>query len=158
MSSASYVFIETRSVQERILIPGSSLDVVYNSDSAAKSRLGIQLTPAKIPRGLRKIYTTIRVAGTVTRQIFEAEPNLEYVFGWDRNNVYNQKVYGVVTARVSIGYAYDSCEKPIWTTLTAKLRGFHSETSHVAAGWNIDIHHHYDSFQGMYAYARNMRF
>ena len=35
-------------------------------------------------------------------KIFEADPNIQYTFAWDRLNVYRQRVYGVTTANVKV--------------------------------------------------------
>jgi hypothetical protein len=44
------------------------------------------------------------VSGVVFKKSFEADPGLKFTFAWDKRNVYNQKVYGVVDAEVSVGY------------------------------------------------------
>jgi hypothetical protein len=44
------------------------------------------------------------VSGVVFKKSFEADPDLKFAFEWDKRNVYNQKVYGVVDAEVSVGY------------------------------------------------------
>ena len=58
----------------------------------------------------------------------------------------------MVEAIVSVGYEYRrgaSCgaDRPIWVTKTVELRGFDVDISDIG-GWNLDIHHHYNSDQG----------
>ena len=100
----------------------------------------------------------MRVAGRVFRRTFEADPDLEFAYGWDRRNAYDQKVRGVVRARVSVGYVYSSsrtsCPTPasgpnvFWVTRVVRLRGFDVDISGVGEGWNLEVHHHYNAEQG----------
>ena len=59
----------------------------------------IQLTPDMIPDTLSIVHLKVSVEGIVFKKFFEADPNLKYKFAWDRRNAYNQKVYGIVTAK-----------------------------------------------------------
>lgn len=143
---------ETRDLEERIQIPGSRVHLVYRSSSApgAHATLDIQLTPEKIPESLIRVFLVIRISGRVFRETFEADPDLTFTYAWDKRNVYNQKVYGVVGAKVSVGYFYQKCQFPIWTSQTTRLRGFDVDISDIAKGWNLDTHHHYNSEQGLF--------
>ena len=66
------------------------------------STIMIQLTPASVPEALRIVHLKVSVEGIVFQKIFEADPNIKYKFAWDRRNAYNQKVYGIVTAKGKI--------------------------------------------------------
>jgi hypothetical protein len=83
-----------------------------------------------------------------------------------QRNVYNQKVYGMVEALVSVGYEYGVCSQPksrrgsangggavngsetsesggggtVWQTLSVKLAGFQPAISDIG-GWTVNIHH-----------------
>ncbi len=114
------------------------------------------MTPSKIPRSLRRVLLSIRVSGRVFRRAFEADPDLEFVYGWDRRNAYDQKVFGVAEARVAVGYQYKSSAdcpsgggEPIWTVNMIKMKAFDVDISNVGEGWNLEIHHHYNAEQGM---------
>ena len=101
-------------------------------------------------RSLARVFVVVSVAGRSFSKELEAETGLLYVFSWDKRNVYNQKVYGVAEAKVSVGYSYEGCSKgrPLWTSRLTKLRGFDTDISSVGKGWNIDLHHHYNEEQG----------
>ena len=40
--------------------------------------------------------------GVQEDKLFEADPNLQYTYAWDRLNVYRQRVYGVTTANIKV--------------------------------------------------------
>ena len=105
----------------------------------------------------------IRVAGRVFRQTLEADGNLAFTYAWDKRNVYNQKVYGVVQAEVAVGYSYvgenSQCSRhPIWVTKTTRMKGFDVDISDIGGGWNLGIHHHYNSDQGRNSFYTNCLF
>lgn len=63
------------------------------------STLVIQLTPSVISKSLHFILLRILIEGNVHEKIFEADPDLQYTFQWNKRNVYRQKVYGFSTAK-----------------------------------------------------------
>ena len=67
------------------------------------------LTPQKVPKTLQHVHLIVRVAGRVFENKLEPDPLLEHTFAWDKTNIYNQKVYGIVDAEVSVGYEYTDC-------------------------------------------------
>ena len=140
---------ELSTVRESVQIPGSNIYLMYRSSYSvgAMSILNIRLTPNKIPQRLYRIHVIIKISGLLTRKTFEADKNLHYTFSWNRRNVYNQKVYGFVEADISIGYHYENCAQPIWITRMNRMKGFDVDISYIG-GWNLDIHHHYNHFQG----------
>ncbi len=160
--TSTTAFAETRSFHERLRLPGTSgLHLVRSSSPSSSpapgslSTLTVRLTPPAdssspvLPASLRRVLLSVRVAGRVFRRAFEADPGLEFVYGWDRRNAYDQKVHGVVRARVSVGYVYRSCpSSPVWVTRTARMVGFGVDASAVGEGWNLDVHHHYNAEQG----------
>lgn len=60
---------------------------------------------------------------------------------------YRQRVYGVTTAIVKVGYEYTDCRDILWDTQTTKLSGNDMSISEVG-GWNLDIHHRYNFHEG----------
>ena len=153
-SKSSLVMAEQQILTDKILIPGSNLHLTYSSTSAPGflSTLLIRLTPpGPIPDTLSKVHLSVKVAGRIFKKVFEADSGLEYVYAWDKQNVYNQKVHGVVHGVVAVGYQYRSSncdESPIWETRSVTLKGFDVDISYIGKGWNLDIHHHYNPFQG----------
>jgi hypothetical protein len=108
----------------------------------------MQLTGSTIPPGLALVHLKITIEGELHSATFEADPNITYSFGWKKRNVYQQKVYGLATARVAIGYEYRTCSQPVWTVRVVTLKGFDVDIADVG-GWNLDIHHHYNFHEGI---------
>ena len=61
------------------------------------------LSSSQIPNSLIRIHVIVRVAGNVFETKLEPDTNLRHTFAWDKRNIYNQKVYGIVDAEVSVG-------------------------------------------------------
>lgn len=145
------IMAELGEVQESLRIPGTrNLHLVYRSSSArgAFSTVDMVLTGEKIAvPALKWVHVIVRVAGKVYREKLEPEPMLRYTFSWDKTNIYNQKVYGLVEAEVSIGYDYADCAHVLWTAQMVKIKGFQVDISNVG-GWNLNIHHHYNPHEG----------
>lgn len=137
-------------VQESIAIPGSNLHLMYQSSQAAGylSTVRMQLTGPVIPKTLTHVHVHVEIEGSLHARTYEADPNLEHTFAWNKRNVYKQKVYGVAQARISIGYQHSSCQSVVWETQTATLQGFDVDISDVG-GWGLDIHHHYNFHEGI---------
>ena len=143
------IFADTGVLQESVKIPGSDIHLIYHSSSAsaALSTIYLRLTPSTVPPTLHRVHIKVVVAGVVFKKTFEGEPDLVYTYGWNKRNVYNQKVYTDTDVRVSVGYQYTDCEATIWQTQTTKLAAFQVDISDIG-GWNINIHHHYNAFEG----------
>jgi hypothetical protein len=111
----------------------------------------MRLTHSHIPETLRLVHLRVVIEGSVYEKTFEADPHLSYTFAWNKRNVYKQKVYGVATARVSVGYEYTTCASIVWETQTVAMQGFDVDISDVG-GWSLDIHHHYNFHEGKCSY------
>lgn len=61
---------------------------------------------------------------------------------------YFQRVYGITTATVKVGYEYSGCEKNVWHIQTAKLSG-HDMASADIGGWNLHVQHKYNFHSGI---------
>ncbi|EAT34453.1 AAEL013308-PA, partial [Aedes aegypti] len=146
----SIIFAETQIIQESIQIPGSDLHLTYQTSQASgyKSIVRMQLTHDKIPETLTHVHIGVQIEGSLHVKTYEADPNLSYIFAWNKRNVYKQKVYGTAVARISIGYQHSTCKDIIWETQTAKLQGFEVDISDIG-GWGLDIHHHYNFHEGI---------
>ncbi len=146
------VLLELGHVQESIKIPGTrDLHLVYRSSSAlgSKSVIDMLLTPEEkaVPFGLYKVHVNVRVAGDMYKKVLEPDSGLRYTFAWDKKNTYNQKVYGIAEAEVSVGYEYKSCAHILWSSQMVKISGFDVDISNIGS-WNLNIHHHYNPYQG----------
>lgn len=69
--------------------------------------------------------------------------------GWVNliRSVCRQRVYGVTTATVKVGYEYSTCPDVLWEVQTTKLSGHDMSISDIG-GWNLDIHHRYNFHEG----------
>ncbi|KAK7861848.1 hypothetical protein R5R35_013485 [Gryllus longicercus] len=146
----SAILAESQVVQESLQIPGTGLNLVYHSSRAAGylSTIQLQLTPETIPSSLKLIHLRITIEGILFEKTFEADPVIKFTYAWNRLNVYRQRVYGVTTAMVKVGYEYNDCKDIIWDVQTTKLSGHDMGISEVG-GWNLDIHHRYNFHEGI---------
>ncbi|CAL7949137.1 unnamed protein product [Xylocopa violacea] len=146
----SAILAESQVIQESLQIPGTGLNLVYHSSRAAGylSTIQLQLTPANIPPTLNLIHLRITIEGILFEKTFEADPVIKFTYAWNRLNVYRQRVYGVTTAMVKVGYEYSDCKDIIWDVQTTKLSGHDMSISEVG-GWNLDIHHRYNFHEGI---------
>ncbi|CAH0721405.1 unnamed protein product, partial [Brenthis ino] len=146
----SAILAESQVVQESLQIPGTGLNLVYHSSRAAGylSTIQLQLTPEKVPPTLALIHLRITIEGILFEKTFEADPVIKFTYPWNRLNVYRQRVYGVTTALVKVGYQYTDCKDIIWNVQTTKLSGHDMSISDVG-GWNLDIHHRYNFHEGI---------
>ncbi|XP_055907187.1 teneurin-m isoform X3 [Eupeodes corollae] len=146
----SAILAESQVIQESIQIPGTGLNLVYHSSRAAGylSTIKLQLTPEVIPPTLHLIQLRITIEGILFERVFEADPGIKFTYAWNRLNIYRQRVYGVTTAVVKVGYQYTDCKDIIWDIQTTKLSGHDMSISEVG-GWNLDIHHRYNFHEGI---------
>uniref|UniRef100_A0A8W4FCH5 Teneurin-4 n=1 Tax=Sus scrofa TaxID=9823 RepID=A0A8W4FCH5_PIG len=134
---------EIQALQEEIAISGCKMRLSYLSSRTPgyKAVLRIRLTHPTIPFNLMKVHLMVAVEGRLFRKWFAAAPDLSYYFIWDKTDVYNQKVFGLSEAFVSVGYEYESCPDLIlWEKRTAVLQGYEIDASKLG-GWSLDKHH-----------------
>uniref|UniRef100_A0A904A3G7 Teneurin-2 n=1 Tax=Anopheles quadriannulatus TaxID=34691 RepID=A0A904A3G7_ANOQN len=146
----SAILAESQVIQESLAIPGTGLNLVYHSSRAAGylSTIKLQLTPDVIPPTLKLIYLRITIEGILFERVFEADPGIKFTYPWNRLNIYRQRVYGITTAVVKVGYQYTDCKDVVWDVQTTKLSGHDMSISEVG-GWNLDIHHRYNFHEGI---------
>ncbi|KAH8318477.1 hypothetical protein KR067_003830 [Drosophila pandora] len=146
----SAILAESQVIQESLQIPGTGLNLVYHSSRAAGylSTIKLQLTPDNIPPTLHLIHLRITIEGILFERVFEADPGIKFTYAWNRLNIYRQRVYGVTTAVVKVGYQYTDCTDIVWDIQTTKLSGHDMSISEVG-GWNLDIHHRYNFHEGI---------
>ncbi|XP_064207985.1 teneurin-2-like isoform X3 [Anguilla rostrata] len=134
---------ETQVLHEQIDIPGTSLRLCYLSSrtSGYRSLLKVTMTQALVPLSLLKVHLMVAVEGHLFQKWFHSSPNLAYTFIWDKTDAYNQRVYGLSEAVVSVGYEYETCPSLIlWEKRTAVLQGYELDPSNLG-GWSLDKHH-----------------
>ncbi|XP_041115150.1 teneurin-3-like isoform X17 [Polyodon spathula] len=147
----SPIIPETQVLQEETAIPGTDLKLSYLSSRAAgyKPVLKVTMTQTNIPFNLMKVHLMVAVVGRLFQKWFPASPNLSYTFIWDKTDAYNQKVYGLSEAVVSVGFEYESClDLILWEKRTAILQGYELDASNMG-GWTLDKHHVLDVQNGI---------
>ncbi|XP_067944760.1 teneurin-m-like [Watersipora subatra] len=152
----SAIIPESQVVQESITIPGTDAHIIYKTSDMKgyKSTILIQLTPKVIPSKLFLVHLKIVVEGVVHTEIFEADPNLTYKYSWNKQNAYQQNIYGIRPAQVSVGYQYVGCDKIIWDKQATTISGYHGgdvgeSARYLAKGWRLDIQHFYNYMEGI---------
>ncbi len=103
-SGSGHLVADARAVHESVKIPGTRLYLNYVSSHASghQSSLWMYLTPEHVPSRLRLVKLKIDVEGNLFQKTLEAKPGLTYSYGWDKRNVYRQKVYGLTAAKGSV--------------------------------------------------------
>ena len=146
---ARAVMVDSGVLVTSVNVPGTEVSLVYSSSAAssALSSLTMILTPNTIPESLYRVHVKITVAGLVSKKVLEAEESLVYKYSWNKRNVYNQKVYGSTGVRVSVGYQYRECGAMVWDTQTSRMEAYPVDITNIG-GWNLNIHHHFNPFQG----------
>ncbi|CAG2169498.1 unnamed protein product, partial [Oppiella nova] len=149
-ATQSALLNESRVVQESLRIPGTDLNLVYHSSrvNGYLSTIELHLTPDKIPTALRLVHLKIAVEGILFEKTFEADPTIVFTYAWNRRNIYRQKVFGLATAMVHVGYQYSSCGNTIWDVQMVQLAGHDMPISEIG-GWNLNIHHRYNFHEGI---------
>ena len=146
----SLILPDSGVVRNEISIIDTNLKLVYSSNQAAgfTSTIFILLTQSNIPDNLQQVHLQIVVEGVLHKQTFDAYPDLKYEYSWDRRNAYEQRVYGLTSAKVSVGYQYESCSFIYWQSSIVKLAGYDLGSSEIS-NWNIDAHHRLNTQQGI---------
>jgi len=148
----SAILVESQALQESLELD-NGLYLVYHSarTKGYLSVLQLQLTPkdAKdIPASLIKVHIKITIEGIVHQQVFEADPDIRYTYAWDRLNEYRQRVYGITTATVKVGYEYEDCDL-VWSVQTTQLAGHDMTSTDGINGWNLHVQHKYNYHAGI---------
>ncbi|XP_035708479.1 teneurin-m isoform X4 [Folsomia candida] len=146
----SAILIESQVVQESIKIPGSGIYLMYHSSRGTGylSTIQLQLTPETVTTALKRIHLRITIEGVLFEKTFEADPGIKFTYAWNRLNVYRQRVYGVTTAVVKVGFEYENCGQVIWDVQSTTLSGHDMGISDIG-GWNLDVHHRYNFHEGI---------
>ncbi|CEF67291.1 Teneurin-3 [Strongyloides ratti] len=140
------LFAESRTLFDSIPIHGTSIKLIYSSESTSYSRIFLQLVGSRYPLDLHLIHLYITVAGKEYSTILSVKQNLNYIFYWDKNSIYNEPIYGLTTAIISVGYQYKDCTNSIiWKKLQISVEGHPLRKKSISfGGWLINNNHYYD--------------
>lgn len=146
----SLILPDSGVVRSELNIMDTNLKLVYSSNQATgfSSTIFILLTKKQIPETLQLVHLQIIVEGVLHKQTFDAYSDLKHEYSWDRRNAYEQRVYGLTTAKVMVGYQYEGCQFIYWETTIVKLAGYDLGSSEIG-NWNIDVHHRLNTQQGI---------
>ena len=101
--------LRSQVLQETIAIEGTPLYLVYQSSKrdGYYSLLHIRLTGPKPASNLKSLQIIVSVEGATSSQSFQSAPDLVYTFMWDKKNVFQQLVYGIVDVKgLELKYVY----------------------------------------------------
>ena len=149
LARVSRVLAESQVVQESVAVPGSDIRLMYHSSRAKGyySTIQLQLTPDTVPESLVRVHLVISIEGVLEEKMFEADPEIKFTYYWDRLNIYRQRVYGVTTASIKVGYEYSGCPM-VWSVETVKVPGHDMVLSDIG-GWNLNVQHKYNFHEGI---------
>ena len=149
LARVSAILAESQVVQEAVTIPGADIRLMYHSSRAKGyySTIQLQLTPDSVPDTLVRVHLVISIEGVLEEKMFEADPEIKFTYYWDRLNIYRQRVYGVTTATIKVGYEYRACAM-VWDVQTVKVPGHEMVLSDIG-GWNLDVQHKYNFHEGI---------
>uniref|UniRef100_A0A0K0F9G7 Teneurin-3 (inferred by orthology to a human protein) n=2 Tax=Strongyloides venezuelensis TaxID=75913 RepID=A0A0K0F9G7_STRVS len=140
------LFAESKTLIDSIPIHGTNIKLTYSSETLSNSRIYLQLIGLTYPIDLHLVHLYIAVGGKEYSTILSAKENLNYIFYWNRNNVYNEPIYGLTTAVISIGYQYKDCiHSIIWKKLQITIEGHPLRKKSIYfGGWLMNNNHFYD--------------
>ncbi|ESO03371.1 hypothetical protein HELRODRAFT_122962, partial [Helobdella robusta] len=101
-----------------------------------------------IPRDLVLVHLAISVESNYLKKTLNAKRNLYYTFNWDKQDKYQQKIYGVSTVKVSVGYEYMGCSEIFWTVSTGRMVAY-SWNPMDFHKWRVNVLHAYDPSGGI---------
>ena len=61
----------------------------------------------------------------------------------------SQRVYGITTATVKVGYEYSGCSSVMWNIQTTKVSGHDMASEDIGGGWQLDAQHKYNFHAGI---------
>ncbi|VDQ00135.1 unnamed protein product [Trichobilharzia regenti] len=135
-----------------IPIKDTQLRLIYRSDRTIGYKPGILIhllaSNRAPPMNLKEIQLVIDIAGQRHIDILEPEPGLSKSFYWNKTDGYNRSVYGLVDAKVSVGYVYTNCPRVFWEHRLVQITGNELISSDLA-NWNLNILHTYTVNHGI---------
>ncbi|XP_071950673.1 teneurin-3-like isoform X2 [Antedon mediterranea] len=147
--SKNGVMLDRKVVHERIVIPRTRISLDYLSSNAPSHQTTISIELSnELPDDLTIVHVHVSVQGKLFKRRLEPEANLQYTFSWDRTDAYGQKVYGEVSAIVSVGYEFQGCKEILWDKKAVGIQGYDLNYSGLA-GWNLPMLYTYNPVQGV---------
>lgn len=140
------LFAESRTLFDSIPIYGTNMKLIYSSETTSNSRIFLQLIGSRYPLDLHLVHLHITVSGKEYSTILSVKQNLNYIFYWDKNSIYNEPIYGLTTAIISVGYQYKDCiNSIIWKKLQIPIEGHPLRKKAISfGGWLLNNNHYYD--------------
>lgn len=97
-------------LEERIELAGSDMDLYYNSETMAgrntSNAATIRISSDTVPASLLGIRLELSIAGQRIVETFSPAPNLTYEFEWDGQDAYGRDLQGSQKLSVRLGYEY----------------------------------------------------
>ncbi|CAK9298497.1 unnamed protein product [Gordionus sp. m RMFG-2023] len=142
-----------QSMWQAFPLPKTPVKLVYSSRKSPnyKNAIYIQIFDDHqyIPDNLKFVHIKIDIQGSRHEHTLEPEANLNFIYLWDKKNIYKQTVYGLAKATIYIGYEYD-CDRIIWSSFKRTILGQDLPISELfGEAWNLDVHHRFDYYQNI---------
>ncbi|KAG9510775.1 Teneurin-a [Fragariocoptes setiger] len=133
-------------LRDKVTLTGSNVNLVYLSSfnhymTLIKVRLIKELPENS---SLAHVHVKVMIAGMLHEDIVAPQSHLMYIFAWNRLDAYNQRVFGTIEAKLTIGYEYSNCDQIVWTQLVILARGYDLIDASAVPNWNVDVHHRFD--------------
>ena len=109
-ASGSIIRVDNRSLGESLSVPGTGYSLFYQSDrtpGGQSRRIDIAVASAALPPTLKRIDTTLEIAGQLHEGQLPASPEQRFVFEWDGLNAYGFPIQGNQPFSLRVGYVYD---------------------------------------------------
>ncbi|MFH2218846.1 MAG: RHS repeat-associated core domain-containing protein [Pseudomonadota bacterium] len=106
----SYVEERSRIFHEDIPIPGTDMALHYASNrvDGYKNVINVPASGESVPDSLKRIVVDVEIAGRTLKQTLDPLPNQKAEFIWDGLDHLGRPVIGTTTAKVSLGFVYDT--------------------------------------------------
>ncbi|CAH8871223.1 unnamed protein product [Trichobilharzia szidati] len=152
LDKQGFVCIRNGALIYNIPIKDTQLRLIYRSDRTIGYKPGMLIhllaSNRAPPMNLKEIQLVIDIAGQRHIDILEPEPGLSKSFYWNKTDGYNRSVYGLVDAKVSVGYVYTNCPRVFWEHRVVQITGNELISSDLA-NWNLNILHTYTVNHGI---------
>ncbi|MDD5035455.1 MAG: PKD domain-containing protein [Methylococcaceae bacterium] len=162
--------IEGQTLSEEQGVTGTPYFLRYDSDRqlgrVARNTLSIPLIGADLPKPLKRIDLTVRIAGQLHQFSFPAQINQSTTFTWDGKDAYGRILQGQQPAFIDLGYVYNATyeetaafaesgngvqlsgdearnEVTLHQTHTVTLGNYDARKEGLG-GWTLSAHHRYD--------------
>jgi YD repeat-containing protein len=106
----SIIGCQSQTLGEALPIPGTDLNLRYNSDRTQGYKAGrtvkIPVTGPTVPAPLKRAVLEINIAGKQQQINFTPTPNQTFNFEWDGRDAYGRTIRGEHKVTIRLGYVY----------------------------------------------------